>query len=132
MSQIFLGFLETHFDPSVEKQSITFLEVFSNLQEDIVVVSFKMISRPSSWQTSSEDMALAVLEEVDVEVNGGIDHCKKMGEVGCVLDPWRPHHVLLSDFVNLFCFYDNMAWFKARSRVLFLAFNHYLLIDKLV
>ena len=40
-------------------------------------------------------MAFAVLEEVDVEVDRGVDDGEEVREVGGVLHPGGPHKVLL-------------------------------------
>ena len=51
--------------------------------------------KPSAGQELSEDLAFAVLEEVDVEVDRGVDDGEEVREVGGVLHPGGPHKVLL-------------------------------------
>ena len=51
--------------------------------------------KPAGGQELSEDLAFAVLEEVDVEVDRGVDDGEEVGEVGGVLHPGGPHKVLL-------------------------------------
>ena len=47
--------------------------------------------KPAGGQELSEDVAFAVLEEVDVEVDRGVDDGEEVGEVGGVLHPGGPH-----------------------------------------
>ena len=52
--------------------------------------------KPAGGQELSEDVAFAVLEEVDVEVDRGVDDGEEVREVGGVLYPGGPHKVLLT------------------------------------
>ena len=51
--------------------------------------------KPSAGQELSEDVAFAVLEEVIVEFDRGVDDGEEVGQVGGVLHQRGPHKVLL-------------------------------------
>ena len=55
------------------------------------VVPLNVLIEPSPWQKPLEDMTFVVLEEVDVEVDWGVDDSEKVGKVGGVLHPGGPH-----------------------------------------